>query len=134
MVLFEAETPDKQNMSQIAQNWFGAVKSVTGDDNGITMHHKGWGSKGVYFVQWFEDMKDMVKTMESQESKTEKVATTYMYLFKTKILITLCYIYIYTFEYIYNISELQKPQITVFATFGSPKSCKFARPSGPTEC
>ena len=73
MVLFEAETPDKQNMSQIAQNWFGAVKSVTGDDNGITMHHKGWGSKGVYFVQWFKDMKDMVTTMESQESKTKKV-------------------------------------------------------------
>ena len=51
MVLFEAETTDKQNMSQIAQNWYSAVKSVTGDDNGITMHHKGWGSKGVYFVQ-----------------------------------------------------------------------------------
>ena len=51
MVLFEAETKDKQNMSQIAKNWFSAVKSVTGDDNGITMHHKGWGSKGVYFVQ-----------------------------------------------------------------------------------
>ena len=51
MVLFEAETTDKQNMSQIVQNWFSAVKSVTGDDNGITMHHKGWGSKGVYFVQ-----------------------------------------------------------------------------------
>ena len=51
MVLFEAETTDKQNMSQIAKNWFSAVKSVTGDDNGITMHHKEWGSKGVYFVQ-----------------------------------------------------------------------------------
>lgn len=51
MVLFEAETTDKQNMSQIAQNWFSAVKSVSGDDNGITMHHKGWGSKGVCFVQ-----------------------------------------------------------------------------------
>ena len=52
MMLFEAETPNKQNMSDMAQNWFNAVKSVTGEDNGITMHHKGWASKGVYFVQF----------------------------------------------------------------------------------
>ena len=73
MMLFEAETPNKQNMSVVAQNWFSGVKSVTGDDNGITMHHKGWASKEVYFVQWFEDMKDMVETMENQESKASKV-------------------------------------------------------------
>ena len=54
MMLFEAETPNKQNMSEIGQNWFSAVKSVTGDDNGITMHHKGWAIKGIYFVQWFD--------------------------------------------------------------------------------
>ena len=73
MTLFEAETVDKQNMSQIAQDYFSALKSVTGDDNGITMHHKGWGSKGVYILQWFDDMKDMVETMESQESKAPEV-------------------------------------------------------------
>ena len=73
MTLFEAETLDKQNMSQIAQDYFSALKSVTGDDNGITMHHKGWGSKGVYILQWFDDMKDMVETMESQESKAPEV-------------------------------------------------------------
>tara|TARA_B110000977_G_C11038813_1_gene478108 strand:- start:952 stop:1725 length:774 start_codon:yes stop_codon:yes gene_type:complete len=73
MTLFEAETADKQNMSQIGQDWFSALKSVTGNDNGITMHHKGWGSKGVYVVQWFDDMKDMVETMESQESKASEV-------------------------------------------------------------
>lgn len=73
MMLFEAETPNKQNMSEIGQNWFSAVKSVTGDDNGITMHHKGWASKGVYFVQWFDDMEDMVETMKNQETNTSKV-------------------------------------------------------------
>tara|TARA_B100001093_G_C26620846_1_gene924545 strand:+ start:38 stop:811 length:774 start_codon:yes stop_codon:yes gene_type:complete len=73
MMLFEAETHNKQNMSDMAQNWFNAVKSVTGEDNGITMHHKGWASKGVYFVQWFNDMEDMVKTIENQESNTSKV-------------------------------------------------------------
>jgi hypothetical protein len=60
-------------MSEIGQNWFSAVKSVTGDDNGITMHHKGWASKGVYFVQWFDDMEDMVETMKNQETNTSKV-------------------------------------------------------------
>jgi|TARA_B110000977_G_C10873455_1_gene414577 hypothetical protein len=73
MMLFEVETPNKDNMESVAENWFGAVKSITGDDNGITMHDKGWASKSVYFVQWYDDLKDMVETMKNQESKSVKV-------------------------------------------------------------
>jgi hypothetical protein len=73
MGLFEAETPNKKNMSQIGQNWFGGVKAVMGDANGISMHHKGWGSKGVYFVQWYDDLEDMVKTMKKQEGKNAEI-------------------------------------------------------------
>ena len=49
MLLFEVETSNKNNMTTVAENWFGALKEVIGDDNGITMHHKGWSSKTVYF-------------------------------------------------------------------------------------
>ncbi|MGB0255860.1 MAG: hypothetical protein ACPHL7_00130 [Flavobacteriaceae bacterium] len=73
MGLFEAETPNKKNMTQIGQNWFGGVKAVLGDANGISMHHKGWGSKGVYFVQWYDDLEDMVKTMKKQEDKSAEI-------------------------------------------------------------
>ena len=73
MVLFEVETPDKNNMTQIAQNWFNAMQAVNGDTNGISMHNKGWNSKGVYFVQWFDDLSDMAETMEKQEKMSEKI-------------------------------------------------------------
>lgn len=53
MVLFEEDTPDKNNMAEVAHEWFGAVKAVSGDDNGITMHHKGCASKSVYFTCWY---------------------------------------------------------------------------------
>ena len=73
MVLFEAETPDKNNMAAVAENWFGAVKTVTGDDHGITMHHKGWSSKTVYFSWWYDSMKDLVEAMEKQDSMSTQV-------------------------------------------------------------
>ena len=73
MVLFEADTPDKNNMAEVAQNWFGAVKAVSGDDNGITMHHKGWASTSVYFTWWYDSLKDMAENIEKQESMNNKV-------------------------------------------------------------
>lgn len=73
MVLFEADTPDKKNMAEVATNWFGAVKEVTGDDNGITMHHKGWSSTTVYFAWWYDSLKDMAESLEKQESNRDKV-------------------------------------------------------------
>ena len=50
MVLFEAETAYKYNMAKVAQEWFGALKAVSGVDNGVTMHYKGWASTSVYFT------------------------------------------------------------------------------------
>lgn len=73
MLLFEAETHDKENMAKVAENYFSAVQEVTGDDFAMTMHHKGWSSKSVYFTWWYDDMKDMVEKMERQESMEGKI-------------------------------------------------------------
>ncbi len=73
MVLFEAETHDKNNMAKVAENYFTAVQEVTGDNIGMTMHHKGWSSKSVYFAWWYDDMQDMVEKMERQESMEDKI-------------------------------------------------------------
>lgn len=76
MVLFEAETHDKDNMEKVAENYFSAVQAVTGDDLGMTMHHKGWSSKTVYFAWWYEDMKDMAEKMAKQEEMESKIFET----------------------------------------------------------
>lgn len=60
-------------MTTVAENWFGALKEIIGDDNGITMHHKGWSSKTVYFFQWHDSMKDLAEAMEKQDSMNSQV-------------------------------------------------------------
>ena len=73
MVLFELETHDKDNMEKVAENYFSAVQAVTGDNIGMTMHHKGWSSKTVYFIIWYNDMKDMAEKMGRQEEMESEI-------------------------------------------------------------
>lgn len=73
MVLFETDTTDKENITEVAQNWFGAVQKITGDDNGISMHHKGWSSTTVYFLSWYDSMKEMVEAREKQDKMTPQI-------------------------------------------------------------
>lgn len=73
MVLFELETHDKENMENVAENYFSAVQAVTGDDLRMSMHHKGWSSKTVYFTLWYDNMRDMLEKMERQEKMEGKI-------------------------------------------------------------